>query len=524
MMCRKIFDNVLQQINVYMKYIYDPLVSLPFILLFLAIVLLVLSLIEKDIDSPRVLLRNYGKSRERVRLFSQNGNSFLVGLFFISFFIVFITIIYIDSKYINYVYKMVNKIETIIGGTIAVSAIVVTTSIALIVYDKGYYILYSIRIVLKKYRITTFLAITVITCVLSVVFGYSLLDGEINTSFEWIRFCIFEVSVFYNLIAEIYVMFGIYRIIISDSFDLKPLNDLYIRLWYYEIYENEFHMCKDGYSEAAIKSNLDYLTDLCWKICKKGRIKKLDEIEFVSFVRKRDNRPDNKEKWEIDSNIMARTAIYYILGIVLCFCLSTIYIVLVVRIYSLIIINATITLLVVLAVWIFRNTRYGVACYRLINDTWMYQLRNEKKTKVYSRFFFLNIGVYKKYIRSVENVVVLFYLLLNRILKDKEDISIVADKYRELLERSNENISLAEMNLYLLIGFFVFNKDKKLNFDLLKRKYKFYIEEKTYEKRSFYQLEKMVFSELTYLLYNLDITTDIPDKRIYEYLMFIKEA
>ncbi len=92
-------------------------------------------------------------------------------------------VVLINARYDSYINEMLKKIEVVSSGVIGLTAIAITMSVVIILFDKRYYIVFSIREVLQKYKFSEFLIVIVISCILVLATTMTLLNGVIDSYF-----------------------------------------------------------------------------------------------------------------------------------------------------------------------------------------------------------------------------------------------------------------------------------------------------------------------------------------------------
>lgn len=110
-----------------------------------------------------------------------------------------------NAKYSSYIYRMIEKVETVGNIVVGLTTMAITMAVVIIVFDRKYYIVFSIRDVLQKYLFAEILVILITSCIVVSIMTMTLLDGKIDSYFDVFRFMIFEVATIYNIItAHIY--------------------------------------------------------------------------------------------------------------------------------------------------------------------------------------------------------------------------------------------------------------------------------------------------------------------------------
>lgn len=117
---------------------------------------------------------------------------------------------------------MIDKIEVVGSSVLGLTTIAVTLSVAVILFDRKYYIVFSIRDVLQKYKFAECLFISVSSCVIVIIMQITLINQTIESLFDLVRFMVFEIVTIYNIVANTYVLFIIvYIMFLSKEKNLK---------------------------------------------------------------------------------------------------------------------------------------------------------------------------------------------------------------------------------------------------------------------------------------------------------------
>lgn len=101
---------------------------------------------------------------------------------------------------------MIKKIEVVCSVVIGLTTIAITMAVVIILFDKRYYIVFSIRDVLQKYKFSEALLVVIICCILVSGITITLLNEKIDSCLDTLRFMILEIAVIYNIVGvtEVY--------------------------------------------------------------------------------------------------------------------------------------------------------------------------------------------------------------------------------------------------------------------------------------------------------------------------------
>ena len=145
-------------------------------------------------------------------------------------------VILFNARYDSYIYEMIKKIEVVSTIVIGLTTIAITMAVVIILFDKRYYIVFSIREVLQKYKFSECLIVVIICCILAAGTTMTLLNGEIDSCFDVARFMILEIAAVYNIVGVTYILCVIINIMFLErKNELCLLGQLYRRFWLHRI-------------------------------------------------------------------------------------------------------------------------------------------------------------------------------------------------------------------------------------------------------------------------------------------------
>ena len=173
-----------------------------------------------------------------------------------------------NARYELYFYEMVKKVEVVSSVVIGLTTIAITMAVVIILFDKRYYIVFSIREVLQKYKFSECLIVVIICCVLVSGMTMTLLNGKIDSYFDVVRFMVLEIAAAYNIVGVTYILGIIINIMFLErKNELSLLGQLYRRFWLHKIDTLHFKS-KQNWSKEAVKINIEYLIERYINICK----------------------------------------------------------------------------------------------------------------------------------------------------------------------------------------------------------------------------------------------------------------
>ena len=85
-----------------------------------------------------------------------------------------------NQKHYAYINGIIDKIEVVGSSVLGITTIAVTLSVAGILFDRKYYIVFSIRDVLQKYKFAECLFISVSSCLMVIIMQITLINQSIE--------------------------------------------------------------------------------------------------------------------------------------------------------------------------------------------------------------------------------------------------------------------------------------------------------------------------------------------------------
>ena len=181
-----------------------------------------------------------------------------------------------------YINNMIGKIEVWSNLSIGLTSFVITLSVFIVVFDKSYYLVFSIRDVLKKYKFYYILKVEILACILTCILTCSLLDGKIESVFDEVRFIALEYAFFISLVLSTYLLIVLINIVFSDTKkELKLLKHLYERLWVSKIDIDSQKETIKKWKQENTEINVNYLVDEYKKRFENIDINEIKQIEYV---------------------------------------------------------------------------------------------------------------------------------------------------------------------------------------------------------------------------------------------------
>lgn len=405
-----------------------------------------------------------------------------------------------NKKCYLYIYQVMIKIDAVCSIVIGLTGIVVTMAVVIVVFDKRYYVFFSIREVLQRYKFSEWLLVVIFSCALVSGLTISLFNVNEISYFYLIRFMFLEIGVIYNIVSATYLLCVIVNIMFFDQKrELCLLRQLYRRFWLYKI-DTSYFKSKNNYTADAVRINLEYLIDNYIKVGNKKKIAKIRYIEFATTI------GIYKNKWfGIARRKFIRT-VYFLL------ILSTIANILCGNNKLINTVNIIVTLLMI-GVTYLKKEAFQLVIIRICSDTWGYYIEAEKELLV-PRSVFIN-NVYSEYIKSMNSLNAFFYIWLNDIGIDQMHM---LDMFESVIA-GVKNMRVKNMVSYFpvfTIGYFVF--ENGIQCDVLKKIYS----EIILKEDDLIQFRKMMHSQIFYLTSSINDNIFEYEEKLNAYLEWIE--
>lgn len=408
--------------------------------------------IKRDVTTPIEEFSDKKKCHKSEKLYSTVdylSEAYLLGcitLAILPFLVIF------NAHYDEYIHEMIKKIEVVSSIVIGLTAIAITMAVVIIVFDKRYYIVFSIREVLQKYKFSECLLLVSFSCLIVSGITMTLLNGKMDSDFDFWRFIVLEIGVIYNIVGVAYITgVIIYIMFIEQKSELSLLGQLYRRFWLHRVDTLHFKD-KEKWSREAVEINIEYLLERYISICKRKHIVQIEEIEFVTTM------GCYKKKWYGKARgKFVRMMLWLLI-------LSTIIniVVLTENCYSIIFFNIIITVTTIVLTYL-NIESIQLVIMRLYSDTWGYYIYKKDGKELFIPRVALRIdNIYDKYIMRMNSLNAFFCIWINYVDKDQEYIQKM---YEEVITWF-EDIKVKNIATCLpvfTIGYFLFDSDIKIN-------------------------------------------------------------
>ncbi len=287
---------------------------------------------------------------------------------------------------------------------------------------------------------------------------------------------------------------------------MRPLylGQLYRRFWLHRIDTIHFKS-KKNWSKEAVEINIEYLIERYINICRRKKIARIKDIEFVTTV------DCYKEKWYGKARIKFVRMMIYLLFI------STIIdsIVLQENCLGAILFNVIVTTISIIIAYA-NIQSFRLVIMRFYSDTWGYYMHtNDNKELLIPRAALRKNNIYDKYIMRMNSLNAFFYIWINYVDKKKSTIKYEFEEVILGLEELDNRNMVTYFPIFT-IGFFLFDKDIKI------KKIKDIYNEMVVVENKQYSFERMLHSQIFYLTKNFNKEVFEYRSRLNEYLKWIE--
>lgn len=430
------------------------------------IVVIASAFIKKDTEPVKQELINIS---HRKSIYRKNSYGYeIYNLAYISL-ILMLFLALLDSKYTTYIVteilKNTDKIQNILASLTTLS---VTMALVVVVFDKKYYILFSMSDVLKKYKVPESIVVAVFTYIVCCVIQIALLGNTVESILTAAVFIIYQIMVIYNMISNTYILCIMITILFFDEKkELNLLQQLYRRFWISKVDINTYKKL-DEWDVEALEINIEYLIEQYMKLCKKSKISKIKYMEFSTIF------GIYERKWY-------KKARRKFLG-----CIPK------------------------------TSVKNGII--RIFYDSWGYYVwLGDKKEHFIPRIAVGFDNVYNRFINIMNSINAFFYILLesgNDGEKNKEKLENIVRKVIKCFDE-DKNISNVTYMPIMVVGYFLFQKQIVVN--EIKNVYL-----QKYSKDTLFV--KSLYSQLYYLTINDYEKEENMQKAVHSYLNWLMSS
>lgn len=248
------------------------------------------SMIWESLDISAESFGENALKNKKQSLFHNNDSDYTLLVLFAPM-ILMIPLALINAKYETFIYKVLenNKIDIVCIISMTFTAMVFAMVFVLILKDKNFYLVFSLIDVLEEYHFVFWIKRLFFSCVMVSLAVLSLLDGEIASYFDVIRFMVLEYAFVINVLS----MFMVFRVILlvlfsSENKELVLLDKLYRLLGMSNL--DTTHIKERWDDKTAIETNLKHLCDRYFSSCEKIRIRSIETIFYSSWLDKEESK------------------------------------------------------------------------------------------------------------------------------------------------------------------------------------------------------------------------------------------
>ena len=467
---------------------------------FLSYVLFIIILIEK---LNKIIKKDIIKNLKRKELdikFPTKYTIFEKIIFHIMFgssimiFSFFIMAIITESNY-DFFSNLLFSVENLNNICIGITTIAITVSIVVITFSKDYYLVFSIKDVLRTQYFALGVVLIIITCLCSQMFVVIILGiRTIDNLFGIFIIVIEEIVLIINYGSSIYVMFIVFRILLSEEyFELTILKQLYRKMWNSETI---LFNIKDEWNKCATDINIAFLIQDYRKRAKDINIEKMERFYFATLS---DVGGIRWYKKAILKLLMICTVLGAFSGVI-CLINGELYILM---------INIAIVIFVII---IFTTKKFMNKYYMYLNkivyDSWGYYIKSMDKEYFCGIISLFPPKKIEKYIHSIKNIIC--FSRIGKEVNFQDDKEVVIEYILKRIVRALENgnykngyiKSMYQLPVFL-IGYFQYQTSIENN--CMK------ICKQIYEELNLEDFEKSKLNETLYG-FTLDINREICDE------------
>lgn len=371
--------------------------------------------------------------------------------------ILFIILAKINNIFIHYIGGMLDKIEVVTNITTGLTGFAFTMAVAILVFEKNYYIVFSIKDILKEYNFSYWMKWAIIYCFCACIMVMTLLDKEVITLFDYIRFIIFEIMIIYNLFCILMVYHVVWKIMFSDNkSELKLLKKFY-RV--HELGNIDYSQMKKGmeWEKESVEKHLDYLFDDYIKQCKNVKTKDIKSMELVFTPE------DRREIWnkQVCNRYCALVTFFVGMGILINTNLCIMYNE---RILKYLIIHIGIGVIECVLIKLPIDAVKNVA-FSLIWEKWGFCINTDKYRFVTCRSYQIFNRKYVRYLQSLCSMTGFIKVTSEKMACTKENAENIKDILEKNIMKTRDDIhDVVGLLPVFVIGYIQFRNGVKMRF------------------------------------------------------------
>lgn len=480
--------------------------TLPIVFAFLIIFVSILTkAIQKEQITPLGELCTKKKKYKVENLFSKTNYFCEIYLGVCITFAIIPFVVIFNAKFEEYIYRMLENIGELSNITMGLTSIAVTMAVVIVVFDKNYYIVFSIKEVLQNYKFVESLVCVIASCVMVCIISMTLLDEQLVSYFDIIRFVVLEIAILYNVLGVVHIFYVCIKIMfVERKNELSLLRKLYQRFWIHRF--DMTYLKKKGWKREAIEINIEYLLERYINICKKKKIRMIKDIEFGTTL------GCYKEKWYYK----VKSKLIYIM--IVLFVASSLVCILVLREDGQVFICVNLIVTIATIVLSYLNVQsFQLVLLLLLSDTWGYYIcdKNNKELLI-PRVALRKSNVFVKYIMRMNSLNAFFYIWINDVGEKKKDMKIQFQDILDWFEVLEQKSMITYFPMFT-IGYFLYKKGIKVG--RIKELYDKYV----IKEGKKYLFERMMHSQILYLTINFNKGVFDYRKQLNEYLLWIQQ-
>ncbi|MCH5250157.1 MAG: hypothetical protein J1E98_09495 [Lachnospiraceae bacterium] len=425
---------------------------------------------------------------------SYQNESNVIFFWFITMIVAAIPLAFFNVKCEAYIYKVLekNNISIICTVSMTFTAMVFAMAFVLILREKNFYIIFSLSDVLEQYNFGFWIRNLFYSCIMVSLAVLSLLDGELVSYFDVIRFMALEYAFIINIISLFCVFRVIFLLLFSSSNkELVLLNKLYQLLGMSNL--DTTHMKERWDDKTAIEINFEYLYNQYFSLCEKINVSKIETIFYSSWLDKEESRRRVKE------NALCR----YLL-IVLIFTIAW-----GLMKFSLRNENEKVVGTIIQAICFFIDTVIpctSISCIqpyliKIFGDSEGYEFRGSKSRFVTEISYKLRGRKYVKYVQSMNSLIAFISIALSRDVSFDHMNAILKEYIEQVIHKYRTPVGLLP---FWVIGYMIYalcdeeNNEvsiDKSNIDYLREIYR----ELKLDRNQERDFRRMVYSQIGYV-------------------------
>lgn len=471
------FSNIGIFLNEKVTYIYPLMPILTYGLLWIR---------GKNIEMPNTLSKKNDRDYKPQRISYKRDHSVFIGFVLCFIISLMVPLACLNAKYVTYIGKVLekNNINILCTVSLTLTAMIFAMAFVFILKEKKYYLVFSITDVLENFNFFFCLKWVFFSCLTTCIAVISMLDCDIKSYFDVIRFMAVELSFGLNILGICGLFFLIDKIMFSsEKRELRLLDRIY---QIFDMKNFDITHVKEKWEDLdAVTINIDYLYERYIKYCKKINVAKFKKITYESWLDK-----GEKEKRAIIQAIHRYEA--YIGALVILWLAQKSITHEGLKLCSATVIQGIFFLFDAIVVFLPLKS-LKIIVFRAFGDTAGYIFFDSKQRFVGEttiRVIDRKYIRYTKYIREMNSFIALIYIALLR-KASPEELSSVSKGYIDKM--SDEYKTTVGLLPYWVMGYLMYVQGHKADF--LKKLYT----DLKLDKEQSHDFRCMVYSQIYYM-------------------------